>query len=120
MTDLDGPALIVAQNTFARNIVLDKDGHWEVKDQYNSGRGSAQILAAAALDTDGDGTKEIVLLDKTSKSLLFLDRARTASTGPAGRSRSGRSTSRACTSPTSTATAATTCCWPGPTASASC
>ena len=25
------------------------------------------------LDTDGDGTKEIVLLDKVSKSLLFLD-----------------------------------------------
>jgi hypothetical protein len=71
--DLDGPALIVAQNSFARNILLDKDGRWEVRDQYNSGRGSAQILAAAALDTDGDGKKEIVLFDKTSKSLLFLD-----------------------------------------------
>ena len=30
-------------------------------------------MGAAALDTDGDGTKEIVLLDRTSKSLLFLD-----------------------------------------------
>ena len=30
------------------------------------------ILGAAALDTDGDGTKEIVLFDRTSKSLLFL------------------------------------------------
>ena len=73
----DGPgrarALIVAQNTFARNLLLDKAGHWEVKDQYNSGRGSAQVQGAAALDTDGDGTKEIVLLDRTSKSLLFLD-----------------------------------------------
>ena len=30
------------------------------------------IQGAAAIDTDGDGTKEIVLLDRTSKSLLFL------------------------------------------------
>lgn len=73
LMDLKGPSLIVAQNTFARNILLDKEGRWEVKDQYNTGRGSAQVLGAAALDTDGDGAKEIVLLDKTSKSLLFLE-----------------------------------------------
>ena len=72
--DLGGPALIVAQNTFARNLVLDKAGNWEVRDQYNTGRGSAQVIGAAALDTDADGTKEIVLLDRASKSLLFLDR----------------------------------------------
>ncbi len=30
------------------------------------------ILGAAALDTDGDGKKEVVLFDRTSKSLLFL------------------------------------------------
>ncbi len=41
VADLNGPALIVAQNTFARNLLLDKQGVWEVKDQYNSGRGSA-------------------------------------------------------------------------------
>ncbi len=29
-------------------------------------------MGAAALDTDGDGTKEIVLFDRISKSLLFL------------------------------------------------
>ncbi|HEX8199294.1 MAG TPA: FG-GAP-like repeat-containing protein, partial [Isosphaeraceae bacterium] len=69
----DGPALIVAQNTFARNLRLDASGQWEVKDQYNTGRGSAQVQGAVALDADGDGRKEIVLLDRTSKSLLFLD-----------------------------------------------
>jgi FG-GAP-like repeat len=73
LMDLGGPALIVAQNTFARNLLLDKEGHWQVKDQYNTGRGSAQVLGAAALDVDGDGTKEIVLLDRTSKSLLILE-----------------------------------------------
>ena len=41
MMNLDGPALIVAQNTFARRIALDAKGHWNIKDQYNSGRNSA-------------------------------------------------------------------------------
>jgi len=73
VADLNGPALFVAQNTFARNLFLDKDGRWEVKDQYDTDRGSAQVVGAAALDTDGDGKKEVVLLDKASKSLIFLD-----------------------------------------------
>ena len=70
--NLDGPATLVAQNTFARRILLDADGLWKIKAQYNAGRNSAQIQGAAALDTDGDGTKEIVLLDRASRSLLFL------------------------------------------------
>ena len=73
LMDLNGPALIVAQNTFARHIELDSKDQWQIKDQYNSGRSSAQIQGAAALDTDGDGKKEIVLLDRTSKSLVFLN-----------------------------------------------
>ena len=72
LADLDGPALIVAQNSFARNIELDRSGRWQVKDQYNTGRSSAQVVGAAVLDTDGDGVKEVVLLDRNSKSLLFL------------------------------------------------
>jgi hypothetical protein len=71
--DLDGPALIASQNTFARNVFLDKAHRWEIKDQYNVGRGSAHVIGAAALDTNGDGVKEIVLLDRASKSLQFLD-----------------------------------------------
>ncbi len=101
--------MIVAQNTYARRVSLDADGHWNIKDQYNAGRNSAQILGAAALDTDGDGTKEIVLLDRATKSLLFLSASRTESTGPAAACWSARSTSPACTWLTSTATAATTC-----------
>jgi hypothetical protein len=72
IADLNGPAVIVAQNTYARRVVLDGEGHWNIKDQFNSGRNSAQILGAAAIDIDGDGTKEIVLLDRATKSLLFL------------------------------------------------
>lgn len=73
IANLGGPALIMAQNTFARNLALDKEGRWEVKDQYNTGRGSAQVVGAAVLDADANGTKEVVLLDRASKSLLFLD-----------------------------------------------
>jgi hypothetical protein len=73
MTAPGEAALLVAQNTFARSVVLNKDGQWEVKDQFNAGRGSAQVIGAAALDTDGDGVEEVVLLDKASKSLLFLE-----------------------------------------------
>jgi hypothetical protein len=74
IANMPSPALIVAQNTFARNLLLDKEGHWEVKDQYNTGRGSAQVVGAAVLDADANGTKEVVLLDRISKSLLFLDK----------------------------------------------
>ena len=72
--DLDGPSLLLAQKTYARNIQLDKDGHWVVKDQYNTERNNASVTGAVAIDTDGDGVKEIALLDKTSKSLLYLTR----------------------------------------------
>jgi hypothetical protein len=72
LMDLNGPALIVAQNTFARQIQLDSKGQWQTKAQFNSGRSSAVIQGAAALDINGDGKKEITLLDRTSKSLLFL------------------------------------------------
>jgi hypothetical protein len=72
VVDLNGPAVLVAQNTYARRVSLDAGGHWNIKDQFNSGRNSAKILGAAALDTDGDGIKEVVLLDQATKSLLFL------------------------------------------------
>ncbi len=72
LADLDGPALLVAQQTFARKLRLDADGQWIVQEQFDSGRAGAQVQGVAALDTDGDGVKEIALLERTSKSLLFL------------------------------------------------
>ena len=70
---LGDAALLVAQNAFARSVVLDSQGRWEVKDQFNAGRGNAQILGAVALDTYGDSKPEIVLFDRAARSLLFLD-----------------------------------------------
>ncbi|GIW86568.1 MAG: hypothetical protein KatS3mg108_0892 [Isosphaeraceae bacterium] len=66
-------SLLVTQSGFARAIVLGADGQWQVKDQFNAGRGSAQIAGAATVDLDGDGSAEVVLYDRSSKSLLFLD-----------------------------------------------
>ncbi|WP_165069021.1 FG-GAP repeat domain-containing protein [Paludisphaera rhizosphaerae] len=70
--DLDGPGVFVAQNTFARKVLLDDKGQWQIKDQYNASRGNAQIQGAAALDVTGEGRKDVVLLDRSTKSLLFL------------------------------------------------
>jgi hypothetical protein len=72
ITNLDGPSLVVAQQSFARNLLLDKDGHWIVKDQFDSGLPSGQVQGVAAIDLDGNGVKEIAMLERTSKSILFL------------------------------------------------
>ncbi|WP_235905601.1 FG-GAP repeat domain-containing protein [Tautonia marina] len=69
----DEEAILVAQGTFARSIALDDGGQWEVREQFNSGRTTAQLQAAAAIDLDGQGDREIVMLDRTSKSLLILE-----------------------------------------------
>ncbi len=79
LANLDGPATLVAQGTFARNVALDKNGQWQIKEQFNSGKSSTQIQGVAAIDLDGDGTPEIALLDKATKSLLFLARKKGAS-----------------------------------------
>ena len=71
---LDDEAFLAAQGSFARSIALDASGQWEVRDQFNSGRTTAQIQAAAAIDLDGDGTPEVAMLDRTSKALLILER----------------------------------------------
>ncbi len=73
-TDAPGDAsLLVAQSGFARAIALGDDGQWQVKDQFNADRGSAQISGATTLDLNGDGSNEVVLYDRGSKSLIFLD-----------------------------------------------
>ena len=73
LTDLGGPAVLVSSKTYARHVLLGNDGQWQVKDQFNAARGTAKVEGAAALDMNGDGKKEIVLLDRVSRSLLFLN-----------------------------------------------
>jgi FG-GAP-like repeat len=79
-----GDGLLIAQNTFARRLALDKTGQWQVQDQYGVERGSAQIIGAAAIDLDHDGTEEVALLDKTSKALVFLAKSKEGVYRPSG------------------------------------
>jgi hypothetical protein len=81
--------LLVAQGGFARQVEIDPEGRWAVRDQFNAGRGDAQVVAAAALNGPDDGTaSEIALWDKGEKVLRFLERAdgtfRPAGTVPIG------------------------------------
>ncbi len=68
----DGEAVLVARGSFARSIKLDESDGWEVLEQFNTGRSTARIEAAMTIDLDGDDQSEVVLLDRTTKSLLFL------------------------------------------------
>jgi hypothetical protein len=65
--------LLVARGGFAREVALDAEGRWAVKEQFNAGA-DAQVGAAAALDADGDGAPEIALWDRGARALRLLDR----------------------------------------------
>jgi hypothetical protein len=71
---LDGtaPAVLSAQNNFARNLKFNAAGHWQVVDQYNAVGTEAKIAGVAALDLDGQPGAEIVLVDIGSKRLRVL------------------------------------------------
>jgi len=73
--EVDGePVILVARGPFARRIALE-GSQWRIDRQYNAGRGTAQIQAAAPIDLDGDGDSEIAMLDRTSRSLIELEGA---------------------------------------------
>ncbi|HEY1065135.1 MAG TPA: VCBS repeat-containing protein, partial [Pirellulales bacterium] len=69
---LDGPAVIVSQKTFARRVGLDAKTQWSVLDQYNTTNANASIVGTAIIDVDGDGQAEICLVDAGAKRLKFL------------------------------------------------
>ena len=72
--DLDGPAVLVAQNNFARKMQLGDNQQWQVVDQYNASESSAKIGGAAAIDLDGKPGAEIVLIDQGVNKLRVLRR----------------------------------------------
>lgn len=71
---LDGPAILVAQNNFARNLKLGPNNQWQVVDQYNAAESNARIAGVAALNLDGEPGPEIVLVDLGVKKLRVLRR----------------------------------------------
>ncbi|MEX0704187.1 MAG: VCBS repeat-containing protein [Planctomycetales bacterium] len=68
------PAVLVAQENFARNMRLTDKQQWEVVDQYNASESNARIAGVAALDLDGQPGDEIVLVDTGVRKLRVLRR----------------------------------------------
>ena len=69
---LDGPALLVAQNNFARHVRLNEKNQWRVVDQFSALESTAKIQGTATLNLDGQPGNEIVLVDQGVKKLRVL------------------------------------------------
>jgi hypothetical protein len=70
--ELDGQAILITDKNFTRRVRLDAKGLWSVVDQYNAESFDAAITGSALIDLDGDGKREIVLVDTGTKRLRFL------------------------------------------------
>ncbi|HLQ46370.1 MAG TPA: VCBS repeat-containing protein, partial [Planctomycetaceae bacterium] len=70
---LQGPALLVAQDKFVRNMRFDEPTKgWQVTDQYNASETNAKAVGAATLNLDGKPGNEIVLIDVGVQKLRVL------------------------------------------------
>lgn len=70
---LQGPALLVAQEKFVRNMRFDEQARgWQVTDQYNATESNAKAVGAATLNLDGQPGNEIVLVDVGVQKLRVL------------------------------------------------
>ncbi len=72
--NLEGPVTLVAQKSFARNMLLGDDHRWQVLDQYNPAEANAKIEGVATLDLDGAPGHELVLIDTGVNKLRMLRR----------------------------------------------
>ena len=71
--DLQGKkGLLVAQENFARHIVLSPQKRWEVIDQFNVTEANAKLQAASVVDLNGDGEMEIAMVDGGLRKLRLL------------------------------------------------
>ncbi len=69
---LGKPAVLVAQDNFARNLELDENNRWKVLDQYNADESNAKIVGAATINLDGQPGNEVVLIDTGIRRLRVL------------------------------------------------
>ncbi len=63
--------LLVARDSFARMLSWETDG-WDVADQFNAADSGSDVSAVASLDLDGQGDREIVLVDTGVNRLRVL------------------------------------------------
>jgi hypothetical protein len=69
---LDKPAVIVAQDNFARSFLLDEENRWKLQEQFNAAEPNAKLEGAITLDLDGQPGDEVVLVDTGVKRLRVL------------------------------------------------
>ncbi|MBN1125610.1 MAG: hypothetical protein JXA82_11425, partial [Sedimentisphaerales bacterium] len=70
-TETEG-TILVARDNFARSLLFEAGNHWSVVDQYNATGTDDKVAALAAVDLDGDQTREILLLNATDGRLEIL------------------------------------------------
>lgn len=63
---------LVAQENFARQMVLSPQKRWEVAEQFNVTESNAKIVAGAVIDLNGEGDPEIALIDTGLRKLRLL------------------------------------------------
>ncbi len=68
----DKPGLLVAQENFARHMVLGANNRWQVDEQFNSGESNSKIVGATQIELDGNPGPEIALVDAGVKKLRVL------------------------------------------------
>jgi hypothetical protein len=77
LADVDGDGkaeMLVAGAGYARVLRLDAAGTLQVVDQFNAREPTSEVAATFAVDADGDGTREIVLLDRKADQFQVLRR----------------------------------------------
>ena len=64
--------ILTAQNNFARRLVLNSAGQWQVVDQFNAPESKARVVGAVNINLDGEPGDEIVLVDLGVEKLRIL------------------------------------------------
>lgn len=68
----DRRMMLVAQQNFARSLMLTDSQEWKVIDQFNTNEINAKIAGAAAMDLDGKPGDEVALIDLGVQKLRLL------------------------------------------------
>jgi len=66
------PMLLVSQQNFARQMLIDDLKQWQVVDQFNATESKAKIVGAAPINLDDNAGHEIVLVDTGVNKLRIL------------------------------------------------
>ncbi len=64
--------VLIAQENFARQMVLSPQKRWEVADQFNVTESNSKLVAGTVIDLNGDGELEIALVDGGLHKLRLL------------------------------------------------